>query len=247
MKNQNLIVPLLVLLFILACGSTPTEAPAPTETPGPTSTATERPTATPRPATPTPEIQQYFTEDFQGASAESWAYFLRSGDPEKFFLTLEEDGLLFELTDQRIFSYVYYDAFTYEEVRIETTIENRGVNDNNITLFCMYSEEKGWYEFNIYSSGLYDMFFTKPDSAGNLNYGLIAEGGSNKINQGLAENTYAIVCDRTSLTLFINGNETRSVGLPSYVLDEGKVGVSVSSFGQVPVKVLVKEVVISKP
>jgi hypothetical protein len=247
MKISKLFIPVLILLFIMACGVAPTEPPAPTETPAPTSTATKRPTATRIPATATPQIQQFFTEDFQGPSADQWVYFLRRGNPDQFFLSVEDDGLLFELNDEGIFSYAYYDAFTYEEVKVETTIENQGVNDNNVTLFCMYSEDKGWYEFNIYSSGLYDMYFTKPDSAGNLNYGLIAEGGSNKIKQGLAENTYAVVCDRDSLTLFINGTETRSVGLPPYVLDEGKVGVSVSSFGQVPVKVLVKQVVISEP
>jgi hypothetical protein len=237
-------------LFILACGAAgnvPTQTPAATNTPTSPPTLTKVPTKTPIPQTPTPEIQQFFTEDFKGTSIENWFYFLRSGDPEKFALSAEGDGLLFELTGQRIFSYVVYDAFEYEEVRVDATVENQGVNDNNISLFCRYSEEKGWYEFNIYSSGLYDMYFTKPDSSGNLNYGLIAEGGSNNINMGQAVNEYSIVCTKDSLTLFINGEETRSVGIPNYILENGKVGVSVSSFGQVPVKVLVQQVKISKP
>jgi hypothetical protein len=249
-KKSHAIMLSSLILFVLACGAggnIATQPPAATHTPAASPTLTKVPTKTPIPQTPTPEIQQFFTENFQGNSIENWFYFLRSGDPEKFALSAEGDGLLFELTGQRIFSYVVYDAFEYEEVRVDATVENQGVNDNNISLFCRYSEENGWYEFNIYSSGLYDMYFTKPDSAGNLNYGLITEGGSNNINMGQAVNEYSIVCKKDSLTLFINGKEIRSVGLPNYVLENGKVGVSVSSFGQVPVKVLIQEVEISQP
>jgi hypothetical protein len=238
------------MLFVLACGAVgavSTQPPQATNTSAPPPTETTIPTKTPIPATPTPKVQQFFTENFQGDSIDNWFYFLRSGDESKFSISVESDGLLFELSGQRIFSYVVYDAFEYEEVRVDATVENQGVNDNNITLFCRYSEENGWYEFNIYSSGLYDMYFTKPDPSGNLNYGLIAEGGSNNINMGQAVNEYGISCKKDSLTLFINGEEARSVGIPNYVLENGKVGVSVSSFGQVPVKVLVQKVEISEP
>jgi hypothetical protein len=228
-------------------GAIATQPPAAaTDTPAPPPTETKIPTATKIPASPTPEIQEYFTETFQG-DLSHWSYFLRSGDPEKFLIEPVSDGMKFELTGKGIFSYLYYDAFDYDEVRIEAVVENQGVNDNNVTLFCMYSEEGGWYELNVYSSGLYDMYFTKPDSAGNLNYGLIAEGGSNKINMGQAVNKYSLVCKNDGFVVYINDVETRSVGLPSYVLDSGMVGVSVSSFGQVPVKVIVKEFTISKP
>ena len=70
---------------------------------------------------------------------------------------------------------------------------------------------------------------------------------SRSITIGQAVNEYGIICKKDSLTLFINGKEIRSVGIPSYVLENGKVGVSVSSFGQVPVKVLIQKVEISKP
>ncbi len=254
MSLEKLLAVFFVLAFTAACGSgsvpteeLPTAPPPATSTPAPTATATEIPTATLIPPTPTPEVQQFFTEKFQEGFEENWSYFLRRGEEEKFSLSIDNDGLLFDLQGQGIFSYVYYEPFEYDEVRLEAVVENRGVNDNNVTLFCRYSPEGGWYEFNVYSSGLYDMYFTKPDPAGNLNYGLIAEGGSNKINMGAAVNKYAIVCKKDSLTLYINDNETRSVGIPNYVLADGKVGISVSSFGQVPVQVLVKEITISKP
>jgi hypothetical protein len=250
--NPSKLIPIaFVLVFlILACGqgtaaTEPPAGPADTAVPPAEPTATEPPTAIP--FTPTPELQQYFSEDFQGNSADNWSYFLRSGDESKFSLESTNDGLLFSLKGTGIFSYLVYDPFEYDNVRMDVTVENRGVNDNNITLFCRFSEEAGWYEFNVYSSGLYDMLFTKPDSAGNLNYGVIAEGGSNKINMGHATNTYSLVCGEDSLIVYINDVETRKVGIPAYVLSEGQVGVSVSSFGQVPVEVVVKEIRISQP
>lgn len=255
MKSMKLIGFTLCLAIVLACNAaSPTPTAVPTSTPEPTSTPLPPPTEIPRtstptviPPTPTPEVQKFFTEYFPDEHSGNWTYFLRYGKDEEFFLTGQSDGLLFELTGTGTYSYLVYDPFEYEEVRIDAVVENQGVNDNNITLFCRYSPEGGWYEFNVYSSGLYDMFFTKPDSAGNLNYGLIAEGGSNKINMGQAVNKYSLVCKKDSLTVFINDVETRSVGLPSYVLQNGRIGISVSSFGQVPVKVLVKEFKISEP
>ena len=256
METQKSIALVMLLFFLSACGtqtvatepSPPTfTLPPPTNTPAPTPTATIPPSPTSIPPTPTPEVQQFFTETFQEDSSEHWTYFLREGEEAKFSLKSTGDGLLFDLNGRGIFAYLVYEPFEYEEVRIDATVENIGVNDNNITLFCRYSPEAGWYEFNIYSSGLYDMFFTKPDSAGNLNYGLIAEGGSNKINMGQATNKYSIICKKDSLSLFINDVETRTVGIPNYVLENGKVGVSVSSFGQFPVQVKFKEVQISQP
>ncbi|MBI2757933.1 MAG: hypothetical protein HYX49_04565 [Chloroflexi bacterium] len=254
MKILKLSMFFLFLLGSLACGLTSASAPTqveatnpPSATPAPPTEIPPTFTPSPIPNTPTPEVQQFFTENFQGDYEKNWSYFLRAGKKEDFSLSKTSDGLLFELKGLGIYSYLVYQPFEYKDVRIDATVENIGVNDNNVTLFCRYSVASGWYEFNIYSSGLYDMFFTKPDSAGNLNYGLIANGGSNKINMGKAINKYSIICTKDSLTLFINGVKTRSVGIPAYALENGKVGVSVSSFGQTPVQVKFREVKISQP
>lgn len=130
---------------------------------------------------------------------------------------------------------------------MEAIADNRGVNDNNVTLFCRYSPESGWYEFNVFNNGLYNAYFTKPDPAGNLNYGLITEGGSNQIKQGRATNKYGLVCKKDSMSFYINDKELKTIPLPNYVPPEGKVGVSVSSYVQLPVQVLIQEVTISKP
>lgn len=59
--------------------------------------------------------------------------------------------------------------------------------------------------------------------------------GSIEINSGMAENEYGILCQGNTLTLTINGKEVRSLVDSKYLLPEGKVGISVSSFRDVPV------------
>ena len=56
-----------------------------------------------------------------------------------------------------------------------------------------------------------------------------------EINSGMAENEYGILCQGNTLTLFINGKEVRSLVDSKYLLPEGKVGISVSSFRDAPV------------
>jgi hypothetical protein len=124
---------------------------------------------------------------------------------------------------------------------------NRGTNDNNVSLICRFSKENGWYEFNIANNGLYDILhgsFTKDNKA---TYGKLADGGSNKIKQGKETNTYEISCKGRTLVLAINGYETRRLDDNQFVLDKGKVGVSVSSFKSLPVTVQIDSVAISKP
>ena len=256
MKVIKLSLVLLFLVILSACGagasapaqpqSAPTSTPIP-PTPAPPTPIPPTSTATPIPPSPTPEVQEFFTEKFQDGYEKNWSYFLRSGEETDFSLSVESGGLLFALTGTRIFSYLVYQPFDYEEVRVEAIADNRGVNNNNVTLFCRYSPDGGWYEFNVFNSGIYNAYFTKPDSAGNLNYGLIAEGGSNAIKQGKATNTYALVCKKDSLSFYINGDDLKTIPLPAYVPPGGKVGISVSSYGQVPVQVLVTELTITQP
>lgn len=241
------------ILLLTACGQgaiapvATNVPPVVVDTPTSTFIPTEIPTATLVPPTATPKVQQFFTEKFQDNYEKNWTYFLREGEETDLSLSVESDGLLFNLTKKGVFSYLFYEPFDYDEVRVEAVVENRGVNTNSLTLFCRYSPEGGWYEFNIFNSGIWDAYFTKPDSAGNLNYGLIAEGGANAIKQGTTANTIALVCKKDSLSFYVNGTGIKTVPVPVYVPPGGKVGISVSSFNQVPVTALFSEVTISQP
>ena len=111
---------------------------------------------------------------------------------------------------------------------------------------CRYKPEVGWYEFNIANNGLYWIYYAKVRAEdGYVNYIPISEGGSNKIKQGLEVNEYSIICKGDTLTLYINDNLTKET--TDNQLTSGKVGVSLSSFAQLPTKVNFDWVKISQP
>jgi hypothetical protein len=249
----------LLLVVSLACsfGGTPTSVPeqppvndappadVPTDQP---QQPTEPPVATEPPVQST-EAPEYFTEEFDGG-IDSWSLFkvLGSKDTNEDGITVEtNDGYLtFDISTKYLYAYLFYDPYEYANVAVEARVENRGTNVNNISLVCRHSDE-GWYEFNVANSGLYDILYgsVKPD--GDIGYARLADGGSTKIKSGKDINTYKIICKDRRLTLYINGNETRTLEDNQYVLRKGKIAVSASSFDQLPVKVDYDWVTISEP
>lgn len=225
-----------------ATGSAPTLKPAPTTVP-PTAKPTEP---------PTPEAQQFFTDEFDSGS--NWTYFVVDGASSTITTednpnlgVLFENGLLtFDLQDEGLWVYSTYQSFEYDNVRLDTRVNNRGVNNNNVSLICRLTDS-GWYEFNIANNGLYWILAASIDSDKRVSYDLIYNGGSNDIKSGKETNEYTAVCDGTELSLFINGEEARTVTDSKYNLPSGLVGVSVSSFDVLPVTVDFEWVKISEP
>jgi hypothetical protein len=155
---------------------------------------------------------------------------------------------VFDLGGRDMWVYSMYQPETYADVRIDVRAQNRGDNTNNISIICRYSEDEGWYEFNMYNSGLYDIFYARWKVRGvQASYFLIADGGSTAIHQGKEVNDYSVVCKDDTLSLFINGNEVQTISQKMYVLHEGQVGVGVSSFDRLPVRVDFDSVQISEP
>ncbi len=243
----------LMTVISLAClggGSTPAPAEpaqpaAPTQPPQPTEPA--EPTQPPQPTEPA--AQEFFTEEFDGDNS-NWTYFTIKGSNEanEAGLNLEtKDGyLVFDISSKYLYVYVTYDPFTYKDVAVEARVENRGTNNNNISLICRYSDE-GWYEFNVANNGLYNILAATYNAAGDVVYSRLADGGSNKIKSGKDINTYKIICKERTLSLYINGFETRVYTDNNFVLRDGKVGISASSFNDLPVKVEVDWITISQP
>jgi hypothetical protein len=122
--------------------------------------------------------------------------------------------------------------------------ENRGYNNNNVSLICRYDPDEGWYEFNIANSGLYDILFYDLKDP---HYKQIADGGSTAIHSGKEVNTYMAVCSGKTLRLYINGEEVRKLDETRYALKEGQVGVSVSSFNVYPIEVDIQSITIDYP
>ncbi len=243
----------ILLLAILACqpvGAPPTAAP--TEPPPPVVVDTAAPVDTVAPPPTEPVAEQYFTEQFDNESG-NWSHFVvdasikltspgslasvAPGDVGNMSLKVSDGRLVFDLENKGLWVYTTYDGYDYGDVRLDVVVENRGTNDNNVSLVCRYSKEEGWYEFNLANNGLYDILYGRYTPDNKIVYSRLANGGSNKIKQGKEINNYSITCKGRTLLLNINGFETRRMDDNQYVLRKGKVGVSVSSFNTLPVKV----------
>lgn len=214
----------------------PTEAPPPTEEP---------------PATEVPQAQDFFTEEFDNPLTADWDILTVTGsadaDPDKVTVEANDGKLVWDFESKYLYYYLFYNAFDYENVRLDVRADNRGRNNNSISLICRYNPDVGWYEFNIANSGVYDILYGEVKSNGDIAYSTIANGGSLAIKQGMEVNEYGIVCDDNQLTLYINGDEATSIKENRYGLRSGQVGVSVSSFNVLPILIEMDWIQISEP
>lgn len=225
----------------------PTDAPLPTKPPLPTPEPTQPPAPT---EPPVPQAQRFFTEEFD-TPLSGWDILTVTGsnsaDPDKVTVEASNGKLVWDFESEYVYYYIFYNAFEYTDVRVDVRADNRGRNNNSISLICRYDPDVGWYEFNIANNGLYDILHGEVTSNGDIQYYLIADGGSNAIKQGREVNEYSIACEGNRLTLWINGTETRSLTENTYALREGLVGVSVSAFDVLPILIEMDWVKISEP
>lgn len=255
MKSQyRMLFAFAVLLIAVGCLCTgtgivptptvvpPTVAPAPTNAPPPTANA-------PQPPTPSvdqpPAAQDYFTEEFDG-DISNWTYFVTKNDAsadDSGAQPIAENGFLVMDIGKNLNVYTTYDPYTYTNVRLDVRVENRGTNNNNINLVCRYSDE-GWYEIAIANNGLYWLYAY---DAAKGSYTKLADGGSNKIIAGKETNEYTFICNDRNLTVKINGFDTTTYTDNQFVFREGQIGIGLSSFESVPVKVEFDWVKISQP
>ena len=249
----------ILLIVGLACGGTaPTQAPPPTQPvqviptevlPEPTEVP---PTEAPAPTEPAaPEAEAFFTEEFDEPLSNDWSIFTVTAsddaDPDKVTVEAENGQLVWNFDSEWVYYYLFYEAFTYEDVQVDVRADNRGRNNNNISLICRYDPDVGWYEFNIANNGLYDIYYAEVTDSGEISYNRITNGGSNSINQGKDVNEYSISCKGEELSLTINGDEVNTISERNYGLREGQVGVSVSSFNVLPILIEMDWIEISEP
>lgn len=188
--------------------------------------------------------EAYFMDEFDGG-LDNYSLFSMSGDTDdpKMGVYSENGALVFDLQGTYLWPYVLYDPYTYQDVRVDFEAENLGQNDNMVALLCRYDPDRGWYEFNVTNSGLYDIYYY--DAITLKDYTRLYNGGSTAINMGKATNTYTITCKGNNLSLYINGVLARTV--QDNNLKEGQVGISVSSFGNLPVIVDINWLSVSQP
>jgi hypothetical protein len=216
----------------------PTQVPPTEEPPAPTDT-------------PEPQAQQFFTEEFDNPLSGDWTVFTITdpnvSDLDKVKVEADSGNLVWDLDSEYVYYYLFYNPFTYEDVKVEARADNRGKNNNSVSLICRYDENVGWYEFNIANNGLYDILYAEVLESGKIRYNRIANGGSNAINQGKDVNEYSATCQGDELTLVINGDEAISIKDRTYQLRDGQVGVSVSSFNVLPILIEMDWFKVSEP
>jgi hypothetical protein len=241
---------LLVLAVGLACiTTTATPAAQPTQQQIiPPTLPPQQPTQPPQPTLPpqptaTDETPAFFTEDFVVTSLPNWSYFLMSGDESNMSITSGDHLLSFDLEGANVWVYLMYDPYTYTDVRIDARAENRGKNNNNVSVICRYSND-GWYEFNIANNGLY--WILAYDNA-DQSYYTIFNGGSTLIKMGKDTNDYTVGCVGNTLSLYINGTLVKSIKDTKYNFKEGQIGLGVSSFDVWPIIIDWDYITISQP
>jgi len=256
-----LVAVVLIAIFTLGKPKTTAAFPTPTSAPTiPTATAepqfivvtstpapTNTPTATPDEPTPTPEPQPFYTEEFNG-DLSNWSTFVTEGNEDRKDIYTNNSKMIFELKDpnSEMYAYAVLNDFTYSDVQLETVANNRGVNENNISLICRYTS-RGWYEFNIANNGLYWIYAYDSIGAVAKGYNQLYAGGSTAIRGGQDTNTYVAKCEGNKLSLEINGESVRTITENQFRFGEGKIGLSVSAFQVLPVKVEFESLKISKP
>jgi hypothetical protein len=195
-----------------ATRATPTSVPA-------TLTPTIVPSATPTRLPP----EKFFTEEFDTTPVD-WSTLYASGDPGRMDILNKDSTLTFELYSPNVWLYAIYGAFEYDSVHIETLVESQGSDLNAIGLVCNYSEQDGWYEFNISSDGTYNVLYGQWLAEGIARYTPILNDTSDKIATGNATNEIGLDCYENILQFYINDKLLRKLNVEHIGLTSGKVG-----------------------
>ena len=257
--KRRLLFLLLLLSTSLACGipagipplpfdldSRVTPAGPDNPTPGAAPTVTSTPTGqlpTPKPL-PTGS-SRYFRDDFNSARMD-WKTFVTSGEAGLFDLRVEEGFLVFDLGGREINAFALYQPEVYKNVRMDVRVANRGEAAYRVSLICRYDEEEGWYQFDVFNTGLYNIYYFDWNEDKQADPTPLAEGGSDAMRVD-GSNELTVVCNDRDLSLFINGSEARTLSESIYFLRDGQVGVGVSSFTQLPALVGFDWLMVSLP
>ncbi len=238
----------ILLILCAAC------RPAGTSTPSmPTCTSVPSPVPTARPSLPPPSATatepalpgpRSFTEEFNGALPD-WAFLqIDNGHPIPG-PSAEGGFLVFDLNDVDQWVYALYGAQDYADVRLDARVEFRTGEDESAGVVCRYGEKQGWFEFNVYPDQTYTLMFGQWLAQDVARFTPLYRGTSEKIAPDADE--IGLLCKGSALTPFINGVQMRIVQVAKYPLQDGKVGLSASSFDKSPVMAAYDWVKVSEP
>lgn len=248
-------IPLLIFLSLTAACQTaaPPLPPLPTAAAPfpPTSTAVPlvQSTATLTPPPPSPTVTlapapRDFTEEFEG-SLPYWAFLQVDNGVPFSGPSVEAGYLVFDLGSSNQWAYALYGGPDYTDIRLDAKVEVRAGNDGAVGLVCRYSEKSGWYEFNVYSDQTYTLLSGQWLTPGVARYTPLFKGYSGKVLAGT--NQLGLLCQGNVLTPYINGVQMRQWQEQKVGLQQGTIGISVSSFQDVPFTAAFDWVKVSEP
>lgn len=192
--------------------------------------------------TPTADAPAFYVEEFD-TNLPLWTYFFFGEDNADFDLTTDRSLLTFDIQDKNTYVYLTYDPYIYTDVRLDAAVLNQaGTNNNYFSLVCRYDPDLGWYEFNVSSNGLWSLLHYDEQTQ---RFNQLYDGGSFSIKTGQNKNIFSLECDGNEISAYINDKLMKTV--TNNRIAEGQIGLSVSAFNDVPVKVSFDTLVISEP
>lgn len=223
-------------ILITACNlgtQPPTAESIATQTPQPTPTvvsATETLVFTPTSLPPTPEPPPlYFTDEFTSDSA-YWK-FSQTGGLSLPTTSFVNDTLQINISSPDTWMIGIHNAHTYNNVFIKTKANI--TSTGSFGLICRYNEN-GWYEFNVYSDGTYNLLYGKQLTEGVAKYIPLSTEFSGHITPS---SEIGLHCQDNTLLLYVNNNLVKRVDVTNYGLGEGNIGITASSVTESPVEI----------
>lgn len=125
-----------------------------------------------------------------------------------------------------------HNAHEYSNVFVSAKFS--GTSSGSIGVICDYSESNGWYEFNLASTGTYNVLFAQWLGDGIAQYTPIASNSSEYLQPGNLSYEIGLTCQDEFLLLHINGKLFRKLDVTRYGLSKGKIGINASSFEETP-------------
>ena len=233
--KPHLLLILPLLLASLACGielTTPTPTQMVSISPSPVlASPTIKP---PEPTATLAPSRRYFVNDFNVETTD-WSTIVTSGEPGLLDLRVEKGFWVFDLGGRNLNAIAIYQPESYKNVRIDFSVTNRGDSANSLSVICRYNEKEGWYQYEIFNSGLYNLYYVVWDKDKHPSPTLLAHGGSNAIRAGRDFNEFGVVCDERDIKLYVNNQFTKSYTDNQFVLRDGQIGIGVSSFNRLPI------------
>jgi len=179
-----------------------------------------------------------YADDF--SNPRGWGSMGRSGGGIQF----EYEGLLIKV-DTPNFLFWTVNGNSYQDVKIDVdAVLLSGPTNDNFGAICRFKDNGNFYGFVISHDGYFGIFksiegvitpLMKPEG---MQY-------SEVIRQGGIVNHIQAICQGSTLTLSVNGEELASIGDPD--LQEGKFGLIAGAYDQPGVNILFDNLLIVQP